>query len=295
MLIIVGYVVIIISVFGGFALGGGHVASLWQPVEVLMIAGAALGAFVVGNSMKAIKSTLKNLPGVFTESKYNKAMYMQLMTLLYDILAKIRKEGLMSIEGDVDDPKNSPIFKKYPKIVGDHHVTEFMTDYLRLMVGGNLNSMEIENLMDSELETHHQEGEVPIHTVAKVGDGLPAFGIVAAVMGVVHTMESVHLPPAELGILIAAALVGTFLGILLAYGFVTPLAGKLEHNLHESSKGHESTNTPACDGSRSSSRLRARCTSEDPSRRPARKIDHLYVRDSSSSRASRVRPCRSLR
>lgn len=239
MLIIVGYVVIIISVFGGFALGGGHVASLWQPVEVLMIAGAALGAFVVGNSMKAIKSTLKNLPGVFTESKYNKAMYMQLMTLLYDILAKIRKEGLMSIEGDVDDPKNSPIFKKYPKIVGDHHVTEFMTDYLRLMVGGNLNSMEIENLMDSELETHHQEGEVPIHTVAKVGDGLPAFGIVAAVMGVVHTMESVHLPPAELGILIAAALVGTFLGILLAYGFVTPLAGKLEHNLHESSKVFE--------------------------------------------------------
>lgn len=236
MLIIVGYVVIIISVFGGFALGGGHVASLWQPVEVLMIAGGAFGAFVVGNSMKAIKSTLKNLPGVFTESKYNKAMYMQLMTLLYDILAKIRKEGLMSIEGDVDDPKNSPIFKKYPKIVGDHHVTEFMTDYLRLMVGGNLNSMEIENLMDSELETHHQEGEVPIHTVAKVGDGLPAFGIVAAVMGVVHTMESVHLPPAELGILIAAALVGTFLGILLAYGFVTPLAGKLEHNLHESSK-----------------------------------------------------------
>jgi len=236
MLVIVGYVVIIISVFGGFALGGGHLAALWQPVEVLMIAGGALGAFVVGNSMKAIKSTLKNLPGVFKESKYNKAMYMELMTLLYDILAKIKKEGLMSIEADVDDPHKSPLFKKYRTIVADHHVVEFMTDYLRLMVGGNLNSMEIENLMDSELETHHQEGEVPIHTVAKLGDGLPAFGIVAAVMGVVHTMESVHLPPAELGILIAAALVGTFLGILLAYGFVSPLAGKLEHNLHESSK-----------------------------------------------------------
>jgi len=236
MLVIVGYVVIIISVFGGFALGGGHLAALWQPVEVLMIAGGALGAFVVGNSMKAIKSTLKNLPGVFKESKYNKAMYMELMTLLYDILAKIKKEGLMSIEADVDDPHKSLLFKKYRTIVADHHVVEFMTDYLRLMVGGNLNSMEIENLMDSELETHHQEGEVPIHTVAKLGDGLPAFGIVAAVMGVVHTMESVHLPPAELGILIAAALVGTFLGILLAYGFVSPLAGKLEHNLHESSK-----------------------------------------------------------
>ena len=236
MLVIAGWVVIIISVFGGFALAGGHLASLWQPVEVLMIGGGAVGAFVVGNSSKAIKATLKNLPGVFSESKYDKAMYMELMTLLYEVLAKMKKEGVMSVEADVDNPKDSALFKKFPKVLGDHHVTEFLTDYLRLMVGGNLNAMEIENLMDEELETHHQEGEVPIHTVAKLGDGLPAFGIVAAVMGVVHTMESVDLPPAELGILIAAALVGTFLGILLAYGFVSPLAGKLEHKLHESSK-----------------------------------------------------------
>ena len=239
MLVIVGYIIIIISVFGGFALAGGHLASLWQPVEVLMIGGGAVGAFVVGNSGKALKATLKALPTVFKGSKFTKSLYMELMTLLYEILGKIRKEGLMSIEGDVDDPNNSPIFTKYPGILADHHITEFITDYLRLMVGGNLNSLEIENLMDSELETHHQEGEVPIHTIAKLGDGLPAFGIVAAVMGVVHTMESVHLPPAELGILIAAALVGTFLGILLAYGFVSPLSGKLEHNLHESSKMFE--------------------------------------------------------
>ncbi len=236
MLVIVGYIIIIISVFGGFALAGGHIASLWQPVEVLMIAGGAIGAFVVGNSNKAIKATLKNLPGVFKETPYNKAMYMQLMSLLYLILNKIKKEGLLSIEADVDNPKQSDIFKKFPKILEDHHATEFLTDYLRLMVGGNLNSMEIENLMDCELETHHQEGEVPIHTLSKLGDGLPAFGIIAAVMGVVHTMESVHLPPSELGVLIAAALVGTFLGILLAYGFISPLAGKLEHRLHESSK-----------------------------------------------------------
>ena len=236
MLVAIGYIIIIVSVFGGFALAGGHIASLWQPVELLMIGGGAIGAFVVGNSNKAIKATLKALPSVFKGSKYTKALYMDLMTLLYEVLGKIRKEGLMSIEADVDDPANSPIFTKYPNILADHHITEFITDYLRLMVGGNLNSLEIENLMDSELETHHQEGEVPIHTIAKVGDGLPAFGIVAAVMGVVHTMESVHLPPAELGILIAAALVGTFLGILLAYGFVSPLAGKLEHRLHESSK-----------------------------------------------------------
>mgnify|MGYP001765112793 FL=1 len=236
MLVSIGYVIIIISVFGGFALAGGHLASLWQPVELLMIGGGAIGSFVVGNSSKSLKATLKALPTVFKGSKYTKALHMDLMTLLYEVLGKIRKEGLMSIEADVDDPANSPIFTKYPVILADHHIIEFITDYLRLMVGGNLNSLEIENLMDGELETHHQEGEVPIHTIAKLGDGLPAFGIVAAVMGVVHTMESVHLPPAELGILIAAALVGTFLGILLAYGFVSPLAGKLEHNLHESSK-----------------------------------------------------------
>ncbi|MBX9894734.1 MAG: flagellar motor stator protein MotA [Nitrosomonas sp.] len=239
MLVSVGYLIIIVSVFGGFALAGGHLASLWQPVELLMIGGGAIGAFVVGNSNKALKATMKALPTVFKSSKFNKALYMDLMTLLYEILSKVRKEGLMSIEGDVDDPSNSPIFTKYPDILADHHITEFITDYLRLMVGGNLNSLEIESLMDSELETHHQEGEVPIHVVSKLGDGLPAFGIVAAVMGVVHTMESVHLPPSELGILIAAALVGTFLGILLAYGFVSPLAGKLEHNLHESSKMFE--------------------------------------------------------
>ncbi|MCC8995504.1 MAG: flagellar motor stator protein MotA [Nitrosomonas sp.] len=239
MLVIVGYIIIIVSVFGGFALAGGHLASLWQPVELLMIGGAAVGAFVVGNSSKALKATMKALPTVFKSSKFTKSLYMELMTLLYEILGKIRKEGLMSIEGDVDDPNGSPIFTKYPGILADHHITEFITDYLRLMVGGNLNSLEIESLMDSELETHHQEGEVPIHTIAKLGDGLPAFGIVAAVMGVVHTMESVHLPPEQLGILIAAALVGTFLGILLAYGFVAPLSGKLEHNLHESSKMFE--------------------------------------------------------
>jgi len=239
MLVIVGYIITIFSIFGGFALAGGHMILLWQPVEILMICGGALGAFVVGNSNKALKATIKGLPAVLKETKYSKEVYMELLTLLYEILGKVRKEGLMSIEADVDDPQSSPIFTKYPSIIGDHHVTEFITDYLRLMVGGNLNALEIENLMDSELETHHQEAEVPIHAVAKVGDGLPAFGIIAAVMGVVHTMSSVHLPPAELGMLIAAALVGTFLGILLAYGFVSPLAGKLQHQLHESSKLYE--------------------------------------------------------
>jgi chemotaxis protein MotA len=224
------------SVFGGFALAGGHLAALFQPLELLMIGGAAAGSFFVGNNGKAIKATLKALPSVLKGSKYNKALYMELMTLLFEILSKVRKEGLMSIEGDIDNPEESAIFSKYPAVLADHHLTEFMTDYLRLMVSGNMDAFQIENLMDNEIGTHHAEGEIPVHCIAKLGDGFPAFGIVAAVMGVVHTMESVGLPPAELGMLIAHALVGTFLGILLAYGFVSPLAGVLEQKLHESSK-----------------------------------------------------------
>ena len=236
MLVIVGYVVVLVSVFGGFAMAGGHLGALWQPLELLMIGGGALGAFFVGNTSKAIKATLKDLPTVLKGSKYSKSTYMELMALLYELLGKVRKEGLMSIEGDVENPGESPIFTKYPKVLADHHVIEFMTDYLRIMVSGNLNAMEIENLMDIEIETHHHEAMVPSHVMAKLGDGMPAFGIVAAVMGVVHTMESVGIPPAELGILIAHALVGTFLGILLAYGFVGPLASLLEQKAEEGTK-----------------------------------------------------------
>jgi chemotaxis protein MotA len=236
MLVIVGYILVAASVFGGFAMAGGHLAALLQPIELLMIGGAALGAFFVGNSMKVVKATIKALPSVFKGAKYNKDNYMELMALMYELLGKVRKEGLMSIEGDVENPQESPVFAKYPKISSDHHVVEFITDYLRVMVSGNLNAMEIENLMDIEIETHHHEEMVPSHVVAKLGDAMPAFGIVAAVMGVVHTMESVGIPPAELGILIAHALVGTFLGILLAYGFVGPLGGLLEQKADESSK-----------------------------------------------------------
>lgn len=236
MLVIIGYVVVSLSVFGGFAMAGGHMAALLQPIELLMIGGAAIGAFFVGNTGKVIKATLKNLPKTLKGSKYNKGIYMELMALLYELLNKVRKEGLMSIEGDVEEPAESAIFAKYPKVIADHHVIEFMTDYLRIMVSGNLNAMEIENLMDVEIDTHHHEQMVPSHVIAKLGDAMPAFGIVAAVMGVVHTMESVGLPPAELGILIAHALVGTFLGILLGYGFIGPLATQLEQKAEEGTR-----------------------------------------------------------
>jgi chemotaxis protein MotA len=236
MLVLVGIIVVVGSVFGGFVLAGGHLAALYQPVELLMIAGAAVGAFLLGNTHKAQRATLKALPKILQGQKYTKAMYMDLMSLLYDLLVRVRKEGLMSIEADVDEPHESTIFANYPSILDNHEIVEFITDYLRLMVSGNLNSFELENLMDNEIETHHHEGEVPVHCITKLGDSMPAFGIVAAVMGVIHTMASVGLPPSELGILVAQALVGTFLGILLGYGFVGPCAAVLEQKLNESTK-----------------------------------------------------------
>ncbi|HAT31124.1 MAG TPA: flagellar motor stator protein MotA [Janthinobacterium sp.] len=239
MLVIFGFIVVLFSIFGGFAFQGGHLAALFQPLELLMIGGAALGTFVVANDAKAIRATLNALPTLLHSSKYTKSLYMELMAMLYEVLTKIRKEGLMSLEDDIDDPYSSAIFLKYPRILADEHILEFITDYLRLMVSGNMDAYQIENLMDNEIETHHEDGEMPIQTIAQLADAMPAFGIVAAVMGVVHTMASVGLPPAELGVLIADALVGTFVGILLAYGFVAPLASLLRRKHHEASKMYQ--------------------------------------------------------
>ncbi|MBX3592163.1 MAG: flagellar motor stator protein MotA [Burkholderiaceae bacterium] len=236
MFVLIGYLIVVGSVLGGYLLAGGHMGALFQPLELLIIGGAAIGAFVVSNSGKALKAVVQALPSLLKGSKYTKARYMALMALLYDILSKARKEGLMSIENDVDNPGESPLFQRHPTIANDHHLVEFVTDYLRMMASGNLNALEIENLMDNEIETHHHEAMAPSHAIQKMADGLPAFGIVAAVMGVVHTMGSVGKPPSELGQMIAHALVGTFLGILLAYGFVSPLATLMEQKVDESTK-----------------------------------------------------------
>jgi chemotaxis protein MotA len=235
MFLIVGYVIIIAASFGTYAVHG-SLAALWVPLEYLAIMGLMIGGFVAGNGTKVIKATIGALPSLFKGSKYSKKLYVDLLAMLFEILAKVRKEGLMSIENDVENPHESPIFGKYPDISHDHHVMEFITDYLRMMVGGNLNALEIENLMDIEIETHHHEVEVPGHVVAKVADALPAFGIVVAVMGVVNVMGSVGEPPAVLGKMIGGALVGTFLGVLLSYGIVSPVASLLEEKAHEGSK-----------------------------------------------------------
>lgn len=199
MLVLIGYLVVIASVFGGFALAGGHLAALFQPIELLMIGGAAAGAFVVGNNTKSLKATLRAIPTLFRGSKLTQARYLELLALLSELLGKARKEGMMAIERDIESPEESPVFSGYPGILADHHATDFICDYLRLMVAGNTDVFQIENLMDTEIETHHHEAVVPAHCIAKLGDAMPAFGIVAAVMGVVHTMESIGLPPEELG------------------------------------------------------------------------------------------------
>lgn len=235
MFLLIGYVVILLASVGTYAVHG-SLAALWVPMEYIAIIGLTIGGFVAGNTTKAIKATLAALPSVLKGSHLNKALYMDLLAMLFEILGKVRKEGLMSIEGDIEAPESSAIFSKYPAIVHDHHVIEFIADYLRMMVGGNLNSFEIENLMDIEIETHHQEAHLPAHVVAKVGDATPAFGIVVAVMGVVNVMGSVGAPPAVLGGMIGGALVGTFLGILISYGFVAPVAGILEQKCEEDGK-----------------------------------------------------------
>lgn len=236
MWIFIGYGVIIFAVFGGFVLGGGHIAALFQPLEFLMIGGAAVGAFVVGNGLKVTKQTLGLMPKLLKPSSYSKELNLDLLSILYDLGVKSRKNGLMSLEKDADSPEDSEIFKAYPRIVAMPYLVEFITDYLRIMVSGNMDSHELEQLIDEEIETFQESGEVPVRAVQTVADALPGFGIVAAVLGVVHTMESIGLPPEELGMLIARALVGTFLGILLAYGFVAPIATLLEHRLNESIK-----------------------------------------------------------
>jgi chemotaxis protein MotA len=236
MFILIGYLIVMGSVFGGFALAGGHVASLFQPLELLMIGGAATGAFVTGSPLKVLKSTGSAVPRLLKSSPFTKALFMELLALLYEILMRVRKEGFLSIERDVEQPESSALFAKFPAVMANHHAVHFATDYLRLMASGNLNALELEALMDSEIETHHHEAEIPGHAVQKIADGLPAFGIVAAVMGVVHTMASVGLPPEELGMLIAHALVGTFLGILLSYGFVAPISSLLETQASEGTK-----------------------------------------------------------
>ena len=243
MLVLLGYIVVICAVLGGFTLVGGHLGALYQPAEFLIIFGAGIGAFVVGNNGRAIVSTVKILPKLLRNTNYNKAMYMDLMALMFRLLSKARQNGMLALERDIENPQQSDIFSQYPRIMKDVYMLSFITDYMRLMVTGNMNPYEIEALMDEEIATFEEESEVPAAGLSTMGDSLPAFGIMAAVMGVVNALGAADRPAGEMGALIGHAMVGTFLGILLAYGFVSPLASRIRQRSSQQMKMMECIKT----------------------------------------------------
>lgn len=240
MIQIIGSIVVVGCVVGGFVLEGGHILALWHPTEILIIVGAALGAFMTSNPPKVCKAAFSGALGFVKGPRYKREDFIALLKLLYEILVKIRKEGLMAIEGDLEAPDGGALFKNYPQIVADHHLMDFIRDCLRLMIGGSLDPHELESLLEQELEAHHQEVHEPAAAVQKVADALPGFGIVAAVLGIVNTMASLEgADTATIGHKVGAALVGTFLGILVSYGFVGPIAAGMEHHANQETKAFE--------------------------------------------------------
>lgn len=240
MFAIIGTLVVFGSVLGGFMAGGSSLLLLWHPLEVVIIIGGALGAFLISNPLKVVKAAVGGALGIMKGARYGREEYIQLLKLVYDILVMARRDGVLAIERHIEDPTKSDIFKKYPGVMADHHMMEFITDCLRLISGGNLDPHELESLLEYELETHHKEAAEPAHAVQKVADALPGFGIVAAVLGIVSTMAAIESSStAEIGYKVGSALVGTFLGILVAYGLVGPIASAMEHKAHEESKAFE--------------------------------------------------------
>jgi len=225
---LIGLLGVIGSVLGGFVLSGGSLGTLYHPPELLIIAGGAFFALIIGNSIETIKGIGRDLKFVFAGLKYSEENYLDLFSFLFLLLDKGRRSGMLALEDDVDRPEESEIWQQFPTILSDHHVKDFVCDIIRIKINGNLNVHEVEALMDIELDTHHHEAMAPSSAMQLMADGLPAFGIVAAVMGVVITMGFISEPPEVLGMKVGAALVGTFVGVLLAYGFAGPIASALK-------------------------------------------------------------------
>ncbi len=239
---IIGIVVVFGSIIGGFLMEEGNLAILIQPAELVTIGGAALGSLILSCPSNLLKSVVKALPAIIKGKTLKKAHYISLLTLLYNIFTKIKKEGLLSVEKDVENPKSSPLFKSNKEIMKNHHALNFLCDNLRVFIIG-IKPAEMEELMDIEMESHHEESGVTPGIITKVGDALPGFGIVAAVLGIVITMGKMSEGPEVIGHSVAAALVGTFLGILLSYGVIGPLGSHLEHKNREDSKYIEAIKT----------------------------------------------------
>jgi chemotaxis protein MotA len=230
---IVGIGVVLGAVVGGYLMEHGNLSVLFQPAELVIIGGAAIGAFLISSPPKVMKATVRNLGTVFRSKNNGKAHFIELLSLLYQVFSKIRKEGLISIEADIERPEQSALFQKFPSIAKDKHVLNFICDNLKVIISTSIPPHELDGLLDIEIETGEHEAMVPSHALNRVADGLPGLGIVAAVLGIVLTMGKIDQPPSVLGHSIGAALVGTFLGILACYGFVGPMAANLEYKAKE--------------------------------------------------------------
>ena len=228
MALILGAAIVVLCTFGGYVAMGGKLGVLWQPFELVIIGGAAFGAFIIANTAPVLKGALGALKASLKGPSYNKDSYVELLGLLYQVFKLAKTKGNLSLEQHVENPEDSPLFQQFPSILDDHHAITFLCDYLRMITLGVENAHEVESLMDEELETHHHEHHQLAGALQTMADGMPALGIVAAVLGVIKTMGAITEPPEILGKLIGGALVGTFLGVWLSYGFIAPIATKAQ-------------------------------------------------------------------
>ena len=236
MFAIIGILLVFGAVVGGFLMEKGHIEVLIQPAELLIIVGASLGTLLVANPVHILKGIAEGLKGVLGGSPFNKGRYLNTLKMMYQFLNKVRKEGLLSVENDVEKPGESAIFKNYPEFLKDHHARDFVCDTLRMAITGGVEPFDMDQMMELDMEVHHREATEPIGALSTMADALPGLGIVAAVLGVVITMGALGGPPEAIGHKVAAALVGTFLGILLCYG----VAGPLSSNMTKTAEDHNS-------------------------------------------------------
>src|SRR5882762_1434747 len=227
MFVIIGIALVIAAIVGGYLMEHGNLRVLIQPAELLIIGGAAIGTVLIANPLHILKAIAGGVAGAFGGSKFGKEKYLETLKMMYELFTRARKEGLMALEADSDDPEKSPVFSKYPKFLKDHHALAFVCDTIRMASGGGVEPFDVDQMMELDMDVHHHDTSQPIAALSTMADALPGLGIVAAVLGVVITMGSLGGPPEEIGHKVAAALVGTFLGILLCYGVVGPLSGNM--------------------------------------------------------------------
>lgn len=227
MFAIVGMLIVIASVVGGYLLSKGHMEILFQPYELLIILGSAIGTLLVANPLPVVIGIIKAMRGILKGSPYTKPVFLEHLKMLNEVFSTARKNGIVKLEPDVEEPDKSQLFAKYPTFIKNHHAVHFVADTLRMAITGGVGHFDLDQMMELDMEVHHHEANGPVSALSTMADALPGLGIVAAVLGIVITMGSLGGPPEEIGHHVAAALVGTFLGILLCYGFFGPMAGMM--------------------------------------------------------------------